>query len=138
MHCFGLQTMPESTTLPTVQKPVIRDFGDGRYSPAMRELYRDSQILLGLKEEQAFLVARTYGADLGRYSPALQIKFGKLNKDAKLTLKETATVKGVTLTHAISIAKLCVLVHEAKVYGLVSIGEVKLTKDISDWIVAAS
>jgi len=130
--------MSQSNTLPAVsQKPVVRDFGDGRYSPAMRELYRDSQILLGLTEEQAFLAARTYGADLGRYSPELQIKFGKLSKDSKLTLRETASVKGVTLTNSISIAKLCVLIREARLYGLESVSGVKFSGNVSDFIAGA-
>lgn len=132
--------MKESTTLPAVDQktPIVRDFGDGRYSPAMRELYRDSQILLGLSEVQAWTAARTYGADLGRYSPALQIKFGKLSKDAKLTLRETATVKGVTLTNSICIAKLCVLIREAKLYGMESVSGVKFSGDVSEFIAGAS
>ncbi len=122
---------PLTTVEPQVKKVT---FGDGRYSPAMKELFQDSQRLLGLSETHAERLARAYGAELGRINAVPKISFGRLTKDRKLTLKESSSIKGLTLTYAISIAKLCVILQEGFTYGVESYGDVELQDNWMTWL----
>ena len=97
---------------------VAAEFGDGRYSNAMRELFHDSQRALGISQPQALKLAKAFGAELGRHNAQSSIRFGKVNKDGKITLSESAKLKGLTMTYAVSLAKLTTLLHEARTYGL--------------------
>lgn len=112
--------------------PVV-EFGQGRYSAAMSELYADSGRLLSLSHGQAVKLAKSFGADLGRQQAVSKIGFGKATKDGKITLKESATMKGVTVTFAISLAKACVLLQEARNYGVTN-AEVEIREDMLAWL----
>lgn len=119
-----METTTQTTTMPTVQESTDQKeitFGNGRYSAVMKELFSDCQRILNLPEGQAEKVARTYGAELGRLDKAngdITIKLGKLTKLGTMNLTETTKLKGIHMTYALSIAKLCVLLQECTTYGL--------------------
>lgn len=97
-------------------KPVT--FGDGRYSNAMKELFQDSQRLLQINATQAEKLARSFGAELGKQNVNAKITFGRYStKNNQITLKESATYKGLVVTFSISMAKLCVLLQESIAFG---------------------
>src|SRR5947207_12410364 len=108
-----IETIVEPTIGTPAPKPVTVSFGDGRYSSVMRELDGDAQRLLGLSKSHAEKLARAFGAELGRYNAYVKIGFGKATKDGKMTLRESASIKGVTVTHAIALAKACVLLQDS-------------------------
>ena len=122
-----------TTTVEPKREVFTTDFGNGRYSNAMKELFQDSQRLLGIDAPQAAKLAQSFGADLGRYNATAKIAFGKVSKDGKMTLRESCTIKGVTVTYAISLAKLCVIFQEAYAYGADSF-KVTLEKNFIDWL----
>jgi len=104
---------------PAPAKAKVIDFGNGRYSQAMKELFGDSQRLLGITEKQAEKLARSFGAELGRYNLHSKISFGKYSaKSNQITLKESASLKGLVVTYPISMAKLCILMQECIAFGL--------------------
>ena len=112
---------------------VIKEFGTGRYSAAMAELYHDSGRLLELSHKRAVKLAKSFGAELGRQNAVSAITFGKRSKDGKMTLRESATIKGVTVTFAIAMAKACVLLQDARSYGIVD-AQIMLRQDYIDWL----
>jgi hypothetical protein len=96
-------------------KPEI-SFGNGRYSAAMRELYDDLQVLFKVPEEKAEKIARQFGSDFGAAmaSAAVNTSVGKATgKNSRMTLKEAASVKGITATYALSIARAVQWANEA-------------------------
>ena len=119
---------------PAISNPTAV-FGSGRYSNVAKELYSDAKRLLGLTDKQAERLAKAYIADLGRINAKVtQIGISKPNKDMQITLRETSKVKGVTLTHAITLAKLCVSLQEAKIYGIEKYDKVTLRADLVEWL----
>ena len=110
---------------------MIPDFGNGRYSNIARELFRDSQILLGITPKQAERLARCYTADLGRHlaNQPVKVELGRITKDARITLKESATMKGVTCTYPITLAKLVVSLQDAKKLGVAKYDKITLTEN---------
>lgn len=134
-----MQTTTAETSTTNTSK--IGQFGNGRYSMAMSELFKDSQRYLGITETQADRLARSFGAEYGRamQDSTAKVKLGKLNKNGVITLGES--VKGVktVMTHAISVAKLVSLVNEGIPYGLdtsnVSIGLKQGDGSIWNWLV---
>ena len=130
-------TQVEATQTPPVETPPQEKrevtFGDGRYSKVMKELFGDSKRLLGLDDQQAEKLARSYGAELGRYNARAEIKYGKVNKDGKMTLRESCTIKGVTVTYSIALAKTCVLLQETFAYG-VKTHKVTLDANFIEWL----
>lgn len=123
----------ESQPKAMASKGTVVSFGEGRYSQAMRELFNDAQKLIGLPPGQAEKAARAFGAELGRHQATSKISFGKMTKDGKMTLRDTATLKGITVTYAVAIAKLCVILQETKQYGVQSI-DVLLRDDFTEWL----
>ena len=121
--------------MPTTQneQPKVISFGDGRYSSAMKELFQDSQRLLGLSTEQAEKLARSFGAELGRHNAIAKISYGKATKDGKMTLRESCTIKGVTVTYAIALAKLCVITQEMLSFGVKEC-DIILRDDFVEWL----
>jgi hypothetical protein len=109
----------ESTTNTAV---VIGNFGNGRYSSVMAELYRDTQRLLGFSKEQAHITAARLGVDLGRLSSGeAKVSFGKsVTKDGFRTIKEVCSVK-MPESWAISIAVVCNGLDTLRKQGLVTI-----------------
>lgn len=91
-------------------------FGDGRYSPLMRELYNDLVRSFKIDSSIAEKVAIQYGSDFGAYMRQSELKatFGKLSTNGKLTLGESvAKVKGCTITNSISVARAVDFVNRA-------------------------
>ena len=109
-------------------------FGDGRYSNAMGELYKDSQRLLTLTPKQAEKLARSYGSELGRLNMTNKIQFGRVTKNQQVTIREVASIKGVTMTHALNLAKACVILQDALSFGIESIVEVKIKANVLEWL----
>jgi len=122
-------TQVEPKTMP---KPI--EFGDGRYSQVMKELFQDSQRLLGLSQDHAEKLAKSFGADLGRYAPKIEIKYGRVTKDGKMTLREASIIKGLTVTYPIALARATVLLQEATGFGVNSFKTVTLDKQFSEWL----
>jgi len=108
--------VPETSTKPTVS---IGEFGHGRYSATMAELYRDSQRLLGFSKGQAHVTASRLGIDLGRLSAGkVDVTLGKsVSKDGQRTLKETCSVKAPN-SWAMSIGYICVALDALRKQGL--------------------
>lgn len=111
------------------------DFGNGRFSKVMRELYSDCQELLSIKQEHADKIARQFGADCGRIDKAGigSVKIGNLKKE-QITLKATIdTLKGVIPTHSILIAKQIELVKALKVHGVSDVS-INWVESIQIWV----
>jgi len=93
-------------------------FGDGRYSQAMKELFKDSKRLLALTDKQAEKLARSFGAELGKHNAVATISYGRYSvKNNQITLKESVTFKGLIVTFPISIARLCVILQDSIQFG---------------------
>lgn len=104
------------TEAPEVQATIT--FGDGRYSNAMKELFKDSKRLLQLTDKQAEKLARSFGAELGKQNVNAKITYGRYSaKGNQITLKESATYKGLVVTFAISLGRLCVLLQDSIPFG---------------------
>lgn len=84
--------------------PVKPDFGNGRYSPLMEEVYNDAQVVFGITPVQAEKLARGIATELGAImaSAPVEVRLGKLSKDGKLTIAEASKLKGFTLTYNIA------------------------------------
>ena len=116
------------------QNEVKVSFGDGRYSPVMKELYNDSIRLLQLSSKQAERLARSYGAELGKLQMQNKISFGRVTKNQQVTIREIASIKGVTMTHTLNLAKACVVLQDSLSFGIDSIIEVKLRDNVLEWL----
>ena len=103
----AIQNMEATTMTPTV-KINLGDFGNGRYSPVMKELYQDTQRLLGFSKEQAHVTSARLGIDLGRLSSgSASVTFGKTtNKDGMRTVREVCSLK-MPNSWALSVAVIC-------------------------------
>jgi hypothetical protein len=128
-----MNTTIENTTSANPKAEVT--FGTGRYSNVARELYNDSQRLLKIAPEQAERLAKTYASELGRLNAKVgSVSIGKPNKDMQCTLRESTQIKGVTMTYALTLAKLCVVLQDAKKYGIEAYNNISLRKDVIEWL----
>jgi len=102
-----------------IESHVQPDFGTGRYSALMGEVYDDAQIIFKLTPEKAEKLARQVASDVGAImaSASVSIKLGKVNKDGKLTIAEAAKLKGVTLTNTLYALKALHFAAEAGMNG---------------------
>lgn len=105
-----MQTTTETQKTNTV-KVELGNFGNGRYSPVMAELFSDTQRLLGFSKPQAHAVAARLGIDLGRLGAAVisadNIRIGKtVSKDGYRTVAEVAKIK-MPNSWALSVAAIC-------------------------------
>ena len=128
---------PQTSTIQET-KPKQPEFGSGRYSIAMKEVYQDGIRIFRFSPEVAEKVARQFGSDFGAYmrDSVVETKIGKsINKDGKLTLAEASKVKGCTATNAILIARAIDYCNNALKFG-VSVRETKwtLAQELADWI----
>lgn len=102
-----MQTLENSANVKTETKATKPDFGHGRYSPLMSEVFEDAQAVFGLSAKTAEKLARNIGTDYGVIMSGgsvgmSKVTLGKIDKNAKLTVKEAATsVKGVSLTNTL-------------------------------------
>lgn len=115
------------SALVTVETPAVIDttkevsFGEGRYSPVMKELHHDLQSIFRLPSEQAEKIARQYGSDFGAAlkSAPVKVSVGKtVNSDGKITLGESCKVKGITVTNSIMVARAVDYANGAMKYGI--------------------
>lgn len=115
-----MSTTQDTVTTPTPAKVIIGNFGNGRFSPAMGELFKDAQRLLSFSAEQAHVTAVRLGVDAGQLSAGkVEIKYGKsISKDGKRTLKEVTQGIKVTNSWALSIGSVCAQLDDARKSGL--------------------
>jgi hypothetical protein len=121
-----------------VRLPAPPNFGEGRYSLAMKEVYQDGMRIFVLSSETAEKIARQFGSDFGAYmrEAIVEAKIGKsMSRDGKLTLAETSKVKGCTATPAISIARAIDYCNNALKFGVsVKNTHWKLAQELADWV----
>lgn len=112
----------------TVKTNLTPDFGNGRYSGMMGELFRDLCAILpesrkgtSVKPEVSVAerIARQFGSDFGA-AMATVVASGKVGKsingDGKITLSEATKAK-TTVTDAILIARAVAFANEAGKFG---------------------
>lgn len=113
--------MPTETQNP-VAKPVVPDFGNGRYTNLMKECYSDAQHIFGITPEQAEKLARQIASDVGAAMASAQVnvKTGKsINKDGYISISEASKVKATKCTHAIYALRAMAYANECGKYGFV-------------------
>lgn len=119
-------------------KPTLSALGNGRMSPAMNELWRDSQRLLGFTVEQAFVTAEALGREYGKVLSEGQvtIKYGKLSKDGYRSLGQTVDACKVKDTPALMCGHICQQLDKLRKEGLV-VNDVTIKAEtlsvIQDW-----
>lgn len=130
-----MQTTLENTTQaqPVKTQVELGEFGNGRYSPIMEELFRDTQRLLQFTETQAHATSARLGIDLGRLQVAKVkgIAYGKsVNNDGFRSIREMTQAVKVKDSWAIAIAFICAGLDALRKQGLEcesnSIDELKL------------
>lgn len=135
-----MQTTTEQTIKPgdiTIEVRGDRvNLGQGRYSAAMAELYKDSKRVLGLTDAQAHRLAISFGADLGRFTSKAhaEVKIGRpTQKDKFVTLREALKVKNVPLTHALCLAR---IVQELWLIDGITVNDCQLTlsDSLTEWL----
>lgn len=112
-------------------KVVFGNFGNGRYSPAMEEVYKDTIRLLSFSESQAHATAAQVGRDAGQIdNQKVKLGYGKIGgKDNKIGLKAVSDSVKVNCTWALSIARICVDLEALKKIGA-TCDNVTLTENI--------
>lgn len=134
---MNTQVATVETVETTPAKSTKVDFGSGRYSKVMFSLYSDAKNYLGIDSKKAERLARSFGAELGRLSQAevKEIKFGKLGKNGDISLKEVCESIKLTVTPAISIAKVINVVDSARSQGLKYAGtRIELDDRLTEWL----
>lgn len=121
-----------------MSKNTLGEFGNGRYSPVMSELYRDTQRLLGFSKEQAHVTSERLGIDLGRLSAAkAEITYGKkVDKDGYRTVREAAKAK-LPNSWALSIAVICTGLDTLRAEGLDAV-ENSVSKELLEFVNSAA
>lgn len=117
-------------------KPIAKpDLGNGRYSAVMAEAHADCLRLVSKDTAKAEKFARQLGADLGRAMSAspVSVKYGKANKDGRMTLKEAASVKGVTVTNAMSLGRLISMANDINGTKLARVDSLTLAGPVAEW-----
>jgi hypothetical protein len=111
------------------------EFGAGRYSNIARELFRDSQRVLKISEQQAARLAKSYVAELGRTNMVVQkVGIGKFDKDGYTTLRESSKAKDVKVTNPVRIAQIVVKLDEIRKLGVSSYNQIPLEPELVDWL----
>lgn len=113
---------PATPEADTRKEIILGDFGNGRYSPVMEELFSDVQRLLGFSPEQAHATALRIGIDAGQLQSLKveKLKFGaKVSKDGRRTLKEVTQAGKFLNSWAMSIGAICSQLDETRKQGLV-------------------
>lgn len=127
--------MSNATTEVKSTKIELGNFGNGRFSPAMKELYDDSQRLLSFTKEQAHAVARQIGVDAGNLlKGSVTLKYGSsVSKTGTMTLKEVTESLKMNATPAMNVGSVCSQLDKARKVGLV-VKECTMDKTIMTWI----
>ncbi len=63
-----------------------------------------------------------------------KISFGRVTKNQQVTIREVASIKGVTMTHALNLAKACVILQDALSFGVEKILDVKIKDNVLEWL----
>ncbi len=113
------------------------EFGKGRYSRVMGELYKDLQRYCNLSPAAAHKLSEAFGSDFGRAMANAEVsaRIGRVTKDGTLNLAEA--VKGVkaTATYSLSAAKLCFMAAEMAKAGAKEIS-FDLPKEVHEFAVS--
>lgn len=104
----------------------------------MAEAYSDCLRLVSQDASKAEAFARQLGADLGRAMAAapVKVKYGKANAEGKMSLKEaTASVKGVTSTNALTLARLISMANDVNATKLARVDSLTLVTGslVAEW-----
>lgn len=132
--------MSDTNTTPVAPVTIVKttkgpDFGEGRYSCVMREAYADSLRLVTDDPAKAEAFARQLGQDLGRAmsETPVSVRYGKASKDGKMTLKEAATVKGVTARNSLTLGRLIAMANDINTTKLARVDSLTLTGTLEEW-----
>lgn len=128
--------MSNTTTATKSEVIVLGEFGNGRHSPAMKELYKDTQRLLGFSEHQAHVIAKQLGVDVGNLNKgSAGVKFGTYSeKNNTMTLKETVESIKFVCTNSIAVGKICAELDKLRKVGIKSCDSIELHDSIMLWI----
>jgi len=108
----------------TVKQPEVKridDFGAGRYSMFMGQVYQGCVSLFDLSEKVSAKIARDAGSDIGaalKHSSDAKIALGKVSKAGTVTVKDAVAVKGVYVTNPIMVARSIQWIDEAGKNGV--------------------
>ena len=116
-------TKPEVTKVTDKQPEVKRidDFGAGRYSTFMGQVFKGCKSLFNLSEKVSAKIARDAGSDIGsamKYAADAKVSLGKVSKAGTITVKDAASVKGVYVTNPIMMARSIQWIDEAGKNGV--------------------
>ncbi len=124
-------------TAPSQSKATKPDFGQGRYSGLMHEVFDDSQTVFHLSAEKAEKLARSIATEIGAVmaSSKVSIRLGKVSKENTLTIREAASIKGILVTPNIATLRALLYAGEAGKHGF-SFGNTKWTptEDLGKYI----
>ncbi len=134
-----MNTTTQTEVKPQESKQVeIGNFGNGRYSKVMSELFRDANNYLSdIDPAKADRLCRSFGAELGRLQAAevKEIKFGKLGKNGDINLREVCDSIKVIASPAISIAKILSILDDARKHGMsYKDTKVSLNEGLTQWL----
>lgn len=107
----------EAPAINTPEKTI--DFGNGRYSPLMRESFKAAKTIFKFNEAQAEQLARQIGSDFGaamRDTIASSKISKSLSKDGKVSLSEAAKCK-TTATDSLMAMRALQFASEAGKFG---------------------
>lgn len=113
------ETKPQSAQ--TQEKPAIGDFGAGRYSPEMKVVFDNLQVLFGLTPEVSDRIARQYGSDIGAIMRDIpvEVRLKVTGKDMdKLNIRELSKVKGVIVTNTLLVRNSILWIDDAYKNGV--------------------
>lgn len=130
-------------TAPVQSVPEVKstkpDFGKGKYSALMQEVYHDAQIVFNISAQASEKLARQVASDIGASmaNQPVSIKLGKVNDNGQLTISEACKVKGVIMTNAIYALRAIKYADEAGKNGF-SFGGTKWepVKDLADYLLS--
>jgi len=113
-----------TTTQVTDKQPEVKridDFGAGRYSTFMGQVFTGCRYLFKLSETVSAKIARDAGSDIGsamKHANDAKISLGKVSKSGTVTVKDAASVKGVYVTNPIMVARAIQWIDEAGKNGI--------------------
>ena len=99
-------------------KAVLGVFGNGRFSPAMNEVFKDTQRLFGFTGVQAHVTALRIGVDAGALN-ASQVKLSYKDSKTQSLREITEAVKMEHRSWAITIGYLCAEIDKLRKKGLI-------------------
>jgi hypothetical protein len=131
-------TLTQDDTNKTTESDKAPDFGSGRYSNAMAELYDSMVNQFGIDGPKAEKIARQAGSDAGaaQRNSVASFKIGKVTKDGKVSVKDMVeAVKGFTATNPLMIVRAIQWSSDAYKNGVHFSGtEWKLTAELQKYV----